>query len=313
MSRLASPEAGAPFHRLGRTSRTRWWRALLSLVGLAALAAIFAVVALEVMVAIHDSGERPWLGSRFDQAWELASELALAWAVIPAVILAVRWAERRPAGLVSSVAGRIRWRWLGRCVLVAGAFAVATGGLAVLVDPSPAAGGHVDWKLAGAVSAVGVLFVPLQASAEEYLFRGYLAQALGAYIRGPVLPAIVLSLIFGIAHGSIADQGVWTFVDRTGFGLIAAWLVVRTGGLEAAIALHAAGNVVALDLTTLDGQLDDWLAGDETPASWWLACIDLVGLAVAAYVMARSGRRRLATRWWPQPPKRERSAKTLST
>ena len=53
------------------------------------------------------------------------------------------------------------------------------------------------------------------------------------------------ALLFALAHGL---QNFPLFFDRFMFGLIAAWLVIRTGGLEAGIALHVLNNFLAFGL-----------------------------------------------------------------
>jgi len=124
MGRLTPPIAGSPCHRLGRAPRRRWWRTLLSFACLNVVGLVFAAVVALVLIEGPGSDLVDASGSAFEQAWELAFELLLISLTVPAVLLAVRWAERRPAGSVTSVAGRMRWRWLGACLLVAAATAL---------------------------------------------------------------------------------------------------------------------------------------------------------------------------------------------
>ena len=83
---------------------------------------------------------------------------------------------------------------------------------------------------------------PLQAAAEEYFFRGYLLQSLQAVLRLPWAGVVASSLVFALFHGT---QNLPLFLDRFGFGLLAGFLVMRTGGLEAGIAAHIVNNVFA--------------------------------------------------------------------
>ena len=78
-----------------------------------------------------------------------------------------------------------------------------------------------------------VLTSPLQAVAEEIFFRGYLLQALGSLVANPWFGVVVSAVMFALLHGM---QNPALFVDRLAFGLLAAILVWRTGGLEAGIA-----------------------------------------------------------------------------
>jgi membrane protease YdiL (CAAX protease family) len=87
-----------------------------------------------------------------------------------------------------------------------------------------------------------LLTSPIQAAAEEIFFRGYLLQALGSLVARPWFGIIVSSLVFAMLHGT---QNLPLFADRLAFGLLAALLVWRTGGLEAGIAAHVINNVFA--------------------------------------------------------------------
>lgn len=93
--------------------------------------------------------------------------------------------------------------------------------------------------------------------------------------------------LFALAHGG---QDLWLFADRLMFGLAASWLVWRTGGLEAAIALHVANNLVALGSAVVTGELE--VALTATSLDWRYAMADLVTIVAFAACADR-----LAARW----------------
>ena len=66
--------------------------------------------------------------------------------------------------------------------------------------------------------------------------------------------------LFSAAHG---PQDLLTFLDRFAFGLAASAVVWLTGGLEAAIVLHAVNNVLVF---VLAGALGEGVATEEVPA-----------------------------------------------
>jgi hypothetical protein len=74
--------------------------------------------------------------------------------------------------------------------------------------------------------------------------------------------------------------------------------VWRTGGLEAAIALHAISNISAIIPSALEGTLDESLTLTEAPVGTVL--IDVVMLLVAAVVVVVLARRRNVERLGPQ-------------
>ena len=293
-----------PYHRLLLTSTYRWWRPLL---GLAIFGAVFAILTIGVTVAViaadvirtggpvDESIDR--FGSDMDPLFLLGTNLGLAVA-IPAAILAVVLAHRMRPGWLSSVTGRLRWGLLlpmSALALTMVVLFTIVGGWLVPVDD-----GALDIDSIQTVSlstwlgfaVVIVLTTPLQAAAEEYAFRGYGMQALGALFRTPWIGAMVTSLAFAFAHGT---QNMPLFLDRLAFGLIACWLVVRTGGLEAAIAMHVMNNVIVFLISAAFDDVGDTLQVSAIP--WMAVIIDVAQMAVFALLAHRYVRRRgLATR-----------------
>jgi len=105
----------------------------------------------------------------------------------------------------------------------------------------------------------------------EYLFRGYLMQAVGSFWSfGRVPPAaakwiaiLVTAALFATAHGA---QSFPVFFDRFMLGLIAGWLVIRTGGLEVGIAMHILNNFLAFGFALVVGDLTESLTAPD--AGW---------------------------------------------
>lgn len=94
---------------------------------------------------------------------------------------------------------------------------------------------------------VAFLFLPLQTSFEEILFRGYFMQGFGLIFRNRWLPLILTSLIFGLLHffnPEVKEFGFWlTMPQYIGWGLFLGLLVVLDGGLELPLGIHAANNI----------------------------------------------------------------------
>jgi hypothetical protein len=276
------------FPHLLRTTRHRWWKPALGLsfacflvLVLAiplVLFAMFAASALDPSIPFFSSDSL----SPDTPLGLLANNLALA-VITPAVLLTVVLVHRQRPGFLSSVTGRLRVALLGRLLLVALGVTLAAYVLTLLL--LPASGPDSDWApdqdTLLALLAVIVLTTPLQAAAEEYGFRGYLTQALASWFRGATLgavsAAVVTALLFALAHGV---QDPWLFADRMVFGLVASWLVWRTGGLEGAIALHAANNLVALTSAAVTGDLKTALTS--TSVDWPYAVADIVTLLLFA-------------------------------
>jgi membrane protease YdiL (CAAX protease family) len=85
---------------------------------------------------------------------------------------------------------------------------------------------------------------------EEILFRGFLISRLRALCRGPVVPAVASSVVFGLMHFS---QGGVGMCQTAVVGLVLAAVVLRSGSLWPAIVAHAAIDSLSLAVTVLLG------------------------------------------------------------
>jgi uncharacterized protein len=283
-----APPPGTPPHdeprsflHVMRTRDWRWWRPVL---GLLLLAVVYLAGSVIVVLAALVTGVAPDLHllDLVDPAVLLITNISLIVAV-PVVWLAWVVAHGMRIGWSASVLGRLRPRLLlpftGRALATLGVGI----GLSVLVAVLTADGG-----LGGPVESLGWLLVvvflttPLQSAAEEYVFRGYLSQALAGWFRreevGAVVAAVLTASLFSLAH---APGDLLTFLDRFAFGLAASATVWLTGGLEAAIVLHAVNNLLVFTLTGLVGEE---LATTSVPADHGLLLVLISLVAMGGYV-----------------------------
>ncbi|NUP17956.1 MAG: CPBP family intramembrane metalloprotease [Streptomyces sp.] len=298
---LAAPmPALLPYHRMARVSaRHRWWRPVLG-TGFVAVACVLVAGLLyglgSALGAAKGYPEAPDGTVEFGPVPGTALDLLIIAAALPVVLLAVRWTGRRPAGTVSSVTGGLRWPWLGLCALAAlPILAVTTGAMLLLPTDDGPPSRWAGWEVFGPALAMLVVLVPLQAAAEEYVFRGWLTQAVGAFLRSPWGALAPQAVLFAAAHGWGTP---WGFADLAVFGVVAGWLTVRTGGLEAAIGLHALNNLLAFGVSAavVDGLKSDDTAAD---APWQVVAVDLAGIALYTAAVLWLARRRTPTRTVP--------------
>ena len=240
------------YHRLARTTPSyRWWKQLIAaVIGVIIYILMSIVVGIAFIAIIAFAGP----GDPLDRLQDLTVSLqdldltdpatfALATGsialLLPAVYLARLIMGPRPVGLISSVAGRLRWRWLGRCVLLAiGPFAVVFG-LSVLIPSGSAATTATVTSTTALLVVLALVLTPLQAAAEEYAFRGFLMQAIGGWLRHPAFAILIPAPLFALGHTQYGFVGL---LDVGLFGIAAAYLTWRTGGLEAAIVAHVINN-----------------------------------------------------------------------
>ena len=300
-----------PYHRMLRTWTYEPWKPvvgiLLVVIGFFVVTSLVYIVVAAVFAAFESGA---WIDNFMASAdlshvgpaallglnLGLASMILVTWFVMRVLHnLRPRW--------LTSVVPRMRWKFFAVCLglaVIALAAQVLVG--SVLPGDSAGMGGKLnDFTTSTAVAAVVVLLTtPLQAAGEEYLFRGYLLQAVGSLFGSKWVAIGVTGVLFALAHGA---QNFPLFFDRLAFGLIAAWLVTRTGGLEAGIALHVLNNFLAFGLALSYGDLSETLNVSE--ASWWNIVLTVTQSAVYAalvlYVARRMGLQTRTRPPWTQP------------
>ncbi|MFE6997522.1 CPBP family intramembrane glutamic endopeptidase [Microbacterium sp. NPDC057659] len=242
----------AEYHRLNlaRGREPRWWRPILvGLLGFALYVGtiIVLVVPFAVMAAFVPEVMQAFSQVAGSGGMDLADPVTFVVAMLsiilllPALLIASRIVAGRGLGLLSSVTGRLRWGWMLRCLgLAAAIFALQTS---VSMGVSLAQG--EDLFVAGVTAGpwpmllLVILLVPLQSATEEYVFRGFLMQAVGSWLKHPAFAILLPLPLFVFGH--LYD--VWGLLSVAAFALAAGWLAWRTGGLEAGIALHVVNNV----------------------------------------------------------------------
>ncbi|MBF4994118.1 CPBP family intramembrane metalloprotease [Arthrobacter gandavensis] len=291
---------GTAFHRLARSRPDhRWWRPVLTLLCAAGiycvlvLASIVFLVILGLFVPSVAATVESAVSSGTDlrDPGQLAFLLGTVCLLWPAAALGVRWGGRRSAGTLSSVAGRLRWQLFPKLLGLATGLLLAGSALTLLLPAEPS--GESSGSGAGGwwvMLLVAAALVPFQAAAEEYVFRGLLMQVIGSWLRHPAFAILLPVPLFVLGHGyGLAGQ-----IDVAVFAVAAGWLTWRTGGLEAAIALHVVNNLVVLAMGAVG-------LADPNAVDMPLAHLPVSIAIVLAYAL-------LAVRWFPAPGSPQRPA-----
>ena len=287
----SSVRPNAEFHELTRGPRWSWWRPLAALglwipMGLAVI--VVMVVSLVIPLVAYPeqmdifepggTGETPTM----QPLTFLGMNLGLA-VLIPATIAVIALAYWVRPGFASSVAGRFRWGWALRCLLVLTPWWVAfLLGFSALMGESFEVNLHPYfwWML-----LIVLVTTPLQAAGEEYLFRGFVMQWFGSWIPWRWISLVVATLtttaLFALAHGSLDP---WVLADLGIFAILAVAMTVRTGGLEAAVVMHAVNNVVIMVVSLVFGGFEDGFVSADTTSSA-MAVLVSVALMGVAYLL----------------------------
>jgi membrane protease YdiL (CAAX protease family) len=299
-----APDFRPQYHQLHRVGRPGAWRSLVGSV--LVLVLVFAVVplvaggiAFALLMAAGNSVDETTavldVTAEATPAGLALLNIVIALA-IPVVWAVSWWLHRLKPRWLSSVRPRLRWSYLLVCLVLAvvALLAALGAGLLLPVAPGDSPVGEVNDFTAQTRNflLVILLLTPLQAAGEEYLFRGYLTQAFGSLLGGrrasQWLAVLGPALIFALFHGFSQDAPI--FFDRFAFGVVAGILVIRTGGLEAAIAMHVLNNFLAFGLALAFGDLTTALNASGG-SSWWMIASTLTQSLVylgLATVVARA-------------------------
>jgi membrane protease YdiL (CAAX protease family) len=281
-----------PYHRLDRADPCyRWWKPL----AVAPIAFVLYLLFSLVVIGLGEMIGRRLLDPADYAAYSEQSSTAnvvltnpLALAVVlgsvammtPALVIARLIVRAGGIGTLTSVVGRIRWRWLALSLLPAVGYVAAQivigYGIAPAVTGEGLGAPTTDIHLLVVSLIVVVVLVPFQASAEEYVFRGFIMQSVGGWLRWPAIAIACSTVPFVFGH----LYNWWGLGEILVFALVAAWVTIRTGGLEAAIGVHVLSNLMALGIPAFG--FENVTVADGSPESLVIAAVLLPLYALAA-------------------------------
>ena len=102
---------------------------------------------------------------------------------------------------------------------------------------------------------ISIVFIPIQTSTEEYVFRGYLMQGFANLSKNKWFPLLMTSVIFGTMHivnPEVSKMGYIIMIYYVGTGLLLGIMTLMDEGMELALGFHAANNLITALLVTSD-------------------------------------------------------------
>ena len=100
---------------------------------------------------------------------------------------------------------------------------------------------------------ITIVLIPIQASFEEYIFRGYLLHGFNSFFNKPWLSLVITSIIFGFLHASnpeVEKIGYSILIYYIGTGFFLGILTIIDRGIELAMGFHIANNLLISLLLT---------------------------------------------------------------
>ena len=105
------------------------------------------------------------------------------------------------------------------------------------------------------LAVIAILFIPIQTSVEEIVFRGYLMQGFGHWLNSRFMALFLSSVVFGslhLANPEITALGYEFIFLYITVGFLLGIMTLMDDGLELALGFHAANNLIAALLVTAD-------------------------------------------------------------
>ena len=273
-----------------RLGRNGWWRYLLGSV-LIAFATIFVgglPLAAAVVYVSLDGNPATDVNLTTGALIGVPPAISLAFTLLPfvvafgAILFTARVIHRRPAASLVAPGRPIRW---GRILQGFGAWLIVAA-VVTLVEALIFPGRYsltLDLGRLLPFAVVAVLLFPIQSSAEELFFRGYLLQGLGLRTRNRLLLAGLTGLVFAGLHIENPEVGseFWLVMGfYFVFGMALALFALRDNGLELALGVHAANNLFTALVANFKGSAVDspsiFTAAGFTP--WYSLLSTVVGL-----------------------------------
>lgn len=245
-----------PYLALAGFGKNHWWRYVLGLLLIAVFWQLLGAIPLGIMVVMLLGDNDPTTNVdlntlQFEGVSSLWPYLGINFtllAMLLGVFLTVRFLHKRPFTSVMTPLAKVSWKRILEgfgvfFMLIAGATLVEAAfkpeEYQVMFDPTQFL----------VFLPIALLVTPLQAAAEEVLFRGYLMQGMGLWTRHAAIPVLGSSLLFMAAHLTNPEMDEDMYLMPLLYlmmGLFLAFITVKSNSLELAIGAHAANNLFAV-------------------------------------------------------------------
>ena len=188
------------------------------------------------------------------------SNLTLFYALLPyvfgffGIILVIKTLHNQSLLLLTTTRKKIDFNKIAISFIIAGFIIFFTVTISYLISPNEYL---FNFKLDTflILLIITILFMPLQASFEEYLFRGYLMQGFGGVFGNRWMPLLITSLLFGLLHfwnPEVSELGTIFLFQYVVTGLFLGLLTIMDDGMELSLGFHAGNNVLISLLITAD-------------------------------------------------------------
>jgi membrane protease YdiL (CAAX protease family) len=266
----------------GFTGKNEWYHWVLTIILVFVGWQIIGVVPLIISAAVYSENITEFLNAAADNFMTLGMNknlflflMLIMFAIgLFFLIIAVKYIHKRTVTSIVTSRKNIDWKrfWFG--FLSWGTIVVLLSIIGILLAPENYTY-NFNAKPFFILVAISIIFIPLQTSLEELLFRGYFMQGIGVLVKNKWAPLIITSVCFGLLHGAnpeVQKLGSITMVFYIGTGFFYGITTLMDEGTELALGLHASNNMFAAFLITTDWtvfQTDALFIDTSEPSLTW--------------------------------------------
>lgn len=238
---------------VAHSGKNDWWRYLISFPGIVFIWLFVGSIPVVLLIAYMQMDGDP--ATRVTETGFAGIPLLVEFLVtmssfipfILATLLAVRFVHARPVRTLITGESRIRWGriftgaglWLGIAALIAIVEALLYPGRYVLTF-QPA-----ELLL---FTVLALIIIPIQTSAEEVFFRGYLLQWMGLRLKNKWVLSFLNGALFFLPHAANPEMAANSILVGLGYfaiGFFFTLITLQDNGMELALGMHAANNLFA--------------------------------------------------------------------
>ena len=151
---------------------------------------------------------------------------------------------------------RVRWSRFFFGVLVWGAISAILFIISYITEPEVIQLSFQPSKFFVLI-IIALLFIPIQSSSEEFLFRGYIAQGVASWTNSRWWALIIPSILFGLLHTfnpEVKEYGFLVMMPQYVFlGLVFGFMSIMDDGIELAMGVHTINNLFGAVLVNYKG------------------------------------------------------------
>lgn len=199
-----------------------------------------------------------------------------------AVIFSVKYLFKRPILTVFTARSKFDWKRFFT------AFGIWGAVLAIALGIGIGIGQPVDWNFNPStfflLLLISIFLIPIQTTAEELMFRGFLLQTFGKLFKKGWISLLLTATLFGLMHWANPEVvliGNILLLYYIGTGVFLGLLTIWDDGMELSMGYHAINNIFASVILTNDWQAfhtDALLIDRSGPVFGWESWLTIIVL-----------------------------------